>query len=115
MQGRMALRLAAEHQVEVGGPSVRKWEAALPGRFPNTRGCLKPGTIQRLSLPCLGRRHNPWSTHWLMIYPRRGEEGPSFRPIWWTAVSKRWLTPANPHPKFTPCSRPFTFPRNGLQ
>lgn len=30
--GRMALRLAAEHQVEVSGPTLKKWLAALPPR-----------------------------------------------------------------------------------
>jgi hypothetical protein len=30
--GRMALRLAAEHQVEVSGPTLKKWVASLPPR-----------------------------------------------------------------------------------
>lgn len=30
--GRMALRLAAEHQVEVSGPTLKKWLSALPPR-----------------------------------------------------------------------------------
>ena len=28
--GRMSLRLAAEHQVEVSGPTIKKWVASLP-------------------------------------------------------------------------------------
>lgn len=32
--GRMALRLAADHQVEVSGQTIRKWVDALPRRTP---------------------------------------------------------------------------------
>lgn len=33
--GRMALRLAAEHQVEVSGPTMKKWVASLPPSKPS--------------------------------------------------------------------------------
>lgn len=48
--GRMALRLAADHQVEVSGQTVRKWVDALPRRS-SLRGAQTAQNVRAAQTP----------------------------------------------------------------
>lgn len=69
--GRMALRLAADHQVEVSGQTIRKWVDALPRRTPGrsaqtartVRAAQMARTAQTTSPPPAAPSSRPGGAH----------------------------------------------------